>query len=659
MPFASAFAPSALTPTDQARDIALAQYANLRRQIPPLYIVLMLNAGALAFAYIGVAPRLLTMLIPGVLIAACIVRLIQWMMREDKALHDIDAALGQMRRTEILAGVVSVGFTFWALALDQYGNAFQHSHVAVFLAITVMGCIFCLTYLPRAAHIVCVIVFGAFLIHYLLVGNFEATSIAINVGLVGAVVLKVLRDSFIAFVQLQQSQRALVEERAQAQLLGEENARLAHSDPLTQLPNRRYFFARLDAVLARARPEDVFCIGVLDLDRFKPVNDSLGHAQGDRLLQEIGARLQRACGPEVTIARLGGDEFGIIVEADIEGAQAIGQSLCDLIQVPVNLRDSQVSVGCSGGLAAWPDAGQTAHDLFDRADFALYHAKKRARGSCARFSTELEHMIRSEQALESALQTANLGEEIALVYQPIVDSRSLEPVAVEALARWTSPALGPVPAEMLFATAERLGIARTITLTLFDKALEACASLPSSIRLSFNLAAPDIADAETISTLLARIATSGIDARRLTFEITETSLIEDFDTARAALEKLRTCGVELALDDFGTGYSSLSSLHLLPLSTVKIDRSFATRLDDPVGRRLVNAIRNLARSLNLDCVFEGIETDMQLMEATLAGFNFVQGYLIARPGALADVLDLQLLSGPGPQRRHAGGYNRP
>ncbi len=618
------------------------QFLRLRRQLPPMYLILTMNAATLAYTHSAVAPRWLAVWLPAALIALCLVRLVQWLRPlAETPVSDVFAAR-MLRRTEIMATMLSVGFVAWALAVDQYGGPEQHGHVTVFVAITVMGCIFCLTYLPRAAHNVCFIVLGVFLTYCLTRGTVTTAAMALNILMVGVVVLKVLRDSFESFTALEESRCALQHERAQAQRLAEENALLAHSDPLTLLPNRRYFFARLDALLSRADDARPFCIGVIDLDRFKPVNDMHGHVTGDRLLQVIGERLRSASGPDTIIARLGGDEFGLIIEGSLDLAEGIGKGICGLVQEPVPLGDIVVSVGCSGGLAPWPEAGASAHDLFDRADFALYHAKKARRGSIVRFSAELERIIRSEQALEAALQSADFARELNLVYQPIVTTRTLIMVGVEALARWVSPAVGPVPAELLFATAERLGMARTVTLALFERVLADLARLPPALRLSFNLAPADVTDPGTVAALIGMIESTGSDAGRLVFELTETSLVSDFDLARAALERLRACGAKIALDDFGTGYSSLSTLHMLPIDIIKIDRSFAVRLDEPDGRRLVNAIFNLTRSLSLECVFEGIETEMQLTEVTLAGFHYAQGYYIERPVALQAVLETSL-----------------
>lgn len=620
------------------RPLPVEQFLRLRRQLPPMYLILTMNAAALAYTHQAVAPPWLSAHVPLLLILACLVRTLQWMRPIDEVLLTEKLARQRLRRAEIMAPLFSVPFVTWALALDQYGNGDDHGHVTVFVAITVMGCIFCLSYLPRAAHLVCYVVLGVFLSYCLARGTVTMSSMALNILMVGMIVLKVLRDSFGSFTAVEDSRAALQHERAQAQHLVEENARLAQSDPLTGLPNRRYFFARLDSLLARGDPATPFTIGVIDLDRFKPVNDVHGHAQGDRLLQVIGERLRDASRPDAVIARLGGDEFGLIVEDSIEAAEAMGAELCQRVQEPVPLGNLMVSVGCSGGLAAWPEAGASAHDLFDRADFALYHAKKARRGSMVRFSSDLERIIRSEQALEAALQSADLRRELAMVYQPIVRTRGMTMVGVEALARWESPAIGAVPAEQLFATAERLGMARTVTLAAFERVLSDFARLPAGQRLSFNLAPTDIADPGTVMALIEQIESSGIDAERLVFEITETSLIGDFSAARAALERLRTCGAMIALDDFGTGYSSLSTLHMLPIDIIKIDRSFAARLDDAEGRRLIRAIFKLTRSLRLECVFEGIETEMQLMEATLAGFHYAQGYFIERPVALDSLL---------------------
>ena len=253
------------------RALPIEQFLRLRRQLPRMYLILAMNAATLAYTHNGMAPAWLAVYLPCVLIAICCIRLAQWL--RPIAEEGVTAAFAarMLRRTEVLASTLSVGFVSWALLLDQYGGANEHGHVTVFVAITVMGCIFCLTYLPKAAYTVCFVVLGVFLTYCIARGTLTLTAMAMNILMVGLVVLTVLRDSYKSFTTVLESRVALQRERLQAQRLAEENAKLAHSDALTGLPNRRYFFARLDAMLARADRAQPFCIGVFDLDRFKPI----------------------------------------------------------------------------------------------------------------------------------------------------------------------------------------------------------------------------------------------------------------------------------------------------------------------------------------------------------------------------------------------------
>jgi diguanylate cyclase (GGDEF)-like protein len=633
--------------------LSVAQYLRLREHIPPLYGLLSINAVVLAFTHRALAPSWLSVTMPALLVLACTIRMLVWMRPIDVRMLDPVIVAGRMRRTLFLAVGMAMAFVAWALVLDQYGGPYEHGHVAVFVSVTVLGCVFCLSFLPAAAIAVCVTVLGTFLLYSFWNGTEVLIAIAANIALVAVVILKVLRDSYASFVELEASQRDLDAERRQAQALGEENARLAQTDALTGMPNRRYFFSTLEDLLQRSGEGDMFSVGLIDLDRFKPVNDTHGHAHGDRLLQIIGSRMMGTCPADTTVARLGGDEFGLIVMGDARHAERVANAFCKAIREPARIGDIMVSVGCSAGMAVYPDTAASANLLFDRADFALYHAKNHRRGQCVLFSEELERLIRTEQALDAALQAAHLPSELSLVFQPIASTDDLEPVGVEALARWHSPRLGDVAPELLIASAERIGRARDVTVTLFDIALTALAQLPAPLRVTFNLSGNDICNPDTIDALLARMAASGCDPKRLLIEITESSLISEFDKANAALQRLRATGMRIALDDFGTGYSSLSSLHQLPLDMVKIDRSFAVRLDEAAGRRLITAIRHLARSLSLECVIEGIETENQLVSARLAGFSLAQGFYIARPMPLAAMLER--LAQPGPQMWSAAG----
>lgn len=619
-------------------DLPITQLASLQRKVPLLYVLVTVNAIALALVFRNLAPHVLTLYVPAALIIPGLVRMFYWLKIANRPLPDANTARIRLRRTSLVASLFTVAYLAWVLALDHFSTPTIHGQVMVFVALTLLGAVACLGYLIHTAHAVSLIVLATFVVHELVAGHTEFLALIVSMVVTVLFMLMAVRGSFDAFFELEASKNTLKLRQEVTEQLNEENRRLAHSDMLTGLPNRRFFFARLEEMLMRAEHVP-FCVGVLDLDGFKPVNDTFGHANGDRLLASIGSRLRELANHEGAIfARLGGDEFGLIVDGDEERARTVAAMMAAQIRRQVRLGEVRVSLGCSCGLASYPAGGDTANLLFDHADFALYYAKRHKRGACVHFSADFAQMIRSEQAIDMALQTADLDAELYLAFQPIVQPRDLRPIGVEALARWRSPVVGTVAPEVLIAGAERTGRAHSVTLTLFAKAVEALLRLPPPARLSFNLSATDLADPETLEALLRHMGALGADAARLVFEITETSLISDFASAKAGLERLRAGGAGVALDDFGTGYSSLSSLHQLPIDTLKIDRSFSARLHDVKGRRLLVAIRDLARSLSVDCVIEGIETELQLIEAGLADFTYVQGFYIARPGSLDEII---------------------
>ncbi|QDX25807.1 EAL domain-containing protein [Sphingomonas suaedae] len=623
-----------------ARPLPLAQYEQLRRQIPWLYGLLIANGISLAITHHHSTSILLTRWLPGVLIAAAFLRLVMWLRAPRAATLSERQAERRIAQTQILAFLMASAFIGWTIALDWSSNGIGRDHVAVAVAATMLSCLLCLMHVPKVAGMVAVSVVVPFFIYCLTLGSLSAIVVAANIALVAGVIVRVLGGSHRMFVDLIQSQQALSEERRQASRLSDENQLLAHTDSLTGLPNRRHFFARLDACLKRreANGQAPFCVGVLDLDRFKPVNDTFGHAMGDRLLGEIGRRLSVHAADDLLIARLGGDEFGVLIDGDGAIARRRVQALYDAVCAPMTIQDAVLRVGCSVGLASYPDAGRTAHALFDRSDYALYHAKSHERGHCVIFSREHEALIRDEHQLEAALRHADLDAELSLVFQPIYEARGIVLTGVEALARWQSPILGQVTPDRLVAMAERLGMINQVTLILFAKALTEMARLPREIGMNFNLSVHDIASPETVQELIRMIAASRIAPQRLTFEITETAVISDCAAARAVLGRLRYLGARIAMDDFGTGYSSLGMLHQIPLDLIKVDRSFAAGMTTPSGRAMIAAIRSLAQSLSLDCVIEGIENEAQLMEVSLLGCRYAQGYLLGRPVPMETLL---------------------
>jgi len=620
------------------------QLAELHKQIPTLYSLLSANACALAATHYPFAPLVLTLGLPGVLIAVCLVRAVRWWRMRPETISEAQAAR-QLQRTTVLTAIFSVAFVSWAIALNGYGGPYEQGHVAIFVAITVIACIFCLTHLPVAAFLVMGIVMSVFLFCCVASGNPVFLAIAVNTTFVTAVMVRVLSNNYRAFVQLVASQ-------AEANRLSDDNARLAHTDGLTGLPNRRYFFQRLDELIEESTANNTrFALAIFDLDRFKPINDTYGHNVGDRVLAETGRRLAAFASADVSVTRLGGDEFGVLVRSPGPPDEIVAfcDCICSALQKPVLIGDIRVVTGCSGGLAKFPRAGREANELFDRADYALYHSKEHRRGVSTLFSQEHEDAIRAERAVEAALSTADLVAEMEMHYQPILDTATGEIAFVEGLARWTSPTLGRVPPDRFIAAAERCGMIHTMTLLLLRKALADCVGLPPAIGLSFNLSAHDLASPETMVAILAAVRQSGLNPGRLTMELTETALMRDFDQAKASINALRALGVKIALDDFGTGYSSLNYVHRLPLDKIKIDRSFMADIDTDLGCSLVSTILDLCQNLGLDGIAEGVETDEQLEAAHRHGCRYIQGYIVGKPMPIADLLRVYCSASPAKQ----------
>ena len=604
--------------------LAQAQYGELQRQIPLLYALLGVNAVAVAFTHHGTAPLWLTLWIPSLLVTISAVRLFVWLKSSSAPVSEAQA-LHHLRRTTVLGALIALAYISWSLTLGQYGEGHQQTHVAIFIAITVIGCIFCLLHLPQAALTVTAIVTVPYLAFYVSPNDAVFTAIGLNILLVTLVMIRILLNSFDGFSKLIRTQ-------IETERLNREVTKLAHTDMLTGLPNRRHFFRQADASIERCRREGrPLALGVIDLDRFKAANDTFGHLFGDHLLEAVGTRLHEIFEGHGLLARLGGDEFAFIVEADESAVANLAGQACQLLAEPFLLDEVTVSIGASCGIASIRDISGTSRALYDGADYALYRTKSERRGFALFYSPEHERSIRSERAVEAALQVANLEAEMAVHLQPIarIDGEAI--CALEALARWTSPQLGPVRPDVFIPLAERAGIMHRLTLTLLGKALASLQRVPGDVQLSFNLSAHDITCSETILAIMSLVKRSGIDPTRLVMELTETAVVRDFPAAEASIRLLRSLGINIALDDFGTGQSSLSYLRRLPIDKVKIDRSFVAGAEDEAGRELLCAVVAFCKSMRMKCIAEGVEDMAQLQFLHAIGCEYFQGYLLARP----------------------------
>lgn len=620
-------------------EIAQAQYNELKTQIPSLYALLMVNAVAVAYTHYDAAPFYLTVGVLVPMLVLTTIRMVAW-LRARRITPGPEEAIRKMRQTVLLGSLMAVIYITWSLSLDGYGGPEERGHVALFIAITVIGCIFCLMNLPQAALAVMFIVTVPYLIHYMRQDQDVYIAIAMNIFLVCLVVLQVLISGYNGFCKLVRSQADLAAKQKETEQLNAENERLAQTDALTDLPNRRYFFNRVETLITEVEESGrEFAVGVIDLDRFKPVNDTYGHKAGDQLLMAVGHRLKSLDLTDVEICRLGGDEFGFLFMGKLEEAAKTGQEICDHVSAPYRIGDMNLSVGASCGIAFYPEAGKTAHALFDRSDYALYNSKTTSRGHTTVYSQEHEARIRSERAIEGALQNADFDKEFQVNFQPVVSLPGRTIVGFEALARWHSPVLDKIAPDQFIAVAERTGQINRLTLSLFDKAVRQIGELPGDLCLSFNLSAQDITSPETAKALLDTIERHGLNPKLITFEITETSVIGSYETAETCLQTLRSAGVKLALDDFGTGYSSLGYLHRLPIDCVKVDRSFVADIHEPVASGVITSIINLCRTMEMLCVVEGVENRNQLDLLAALRCNLVQGYHFARPLPFEDIVE--------------------
>jgi diguanylate cyclase (GGDEF)-like protein len=417
----------------------------------------------------------------------------------------------------------------------------------------------------------------------------------------------------------------------------------AFHDPLTGLANRALFTDRVEHGLAlHARELRPLAVVFCDLDDFKMVNDSFGHAVGDTVLAEVARRLQSCVRGGDTLARLGGDEFAILVEGDVDGVHALARRIIAAVSPPVvagrSSAPTAVSVGIAvvDGSAPTPDAPQ----LLARADLAMYAAKSAGRNRCVEWDAEIHALDADAALLRSDLANAVTSGEIGVAYQPICSLSSGEVVQVEALARWERRGHGSVPPATFIPVAVDTGLLAPLSDTVLETALRDLPALAAQhdndrLEVAVNLAPEQLIDRTLVERIVRLLAASGIEPSRLTLEITEERLVLDPEgIALSNLHALRAAGIALALDDFGTGYSGLSALHALPLTSVKIDRVFVADPDPERRRQFLRAIITLTRCLGLVAVAEGIETEEDLDVVHALGCDHAQGYLLGRPSLL-------------------------
>jgi len=421
---------------------------------------------------------------------------------------------------------------------------------------------------------------------------------------------------------------------------------LAFTDPLTKLPNRALFRQRLEEALAGARRDHrPFALFLMDLDHFKEINDTLGHRVGDLLLAQVAERLRQRLRQADMVARLGGDEFAVLLPGlDTRHAAMAAKLLLQALHDPFNVEEQNLSVGASVGIALYPDHGVDLHTLMQRADVAMY-AAKRVNDGFAFYDAKLDTHAPSRFTLLGELRQALERHEFRLFYQPKVNLASGEVTGVEALVRWKHPRDGLVLPDVFIPLMEQTGMLRALTPWMLDEALAQSHALTQqghALTVALNLSARDLLAPHLVETFAEQLEAHGVAASQIEIEITESTLMSERERAQDALARLAEMGIKIAIDDFGVGYSSLAYLRNLPVDTIKIDRSFVIGMgyqeDDAA---IVHTSVDLAHNLGLDVVAEGVESDDVLRRLHDLGCDAGQGNFISRP-LTADELQVWL-----------------
>jgi diguanylate cyclase (GGDEF)-like protein len=414
---------------------------------------------------------------------------------------------------------------------------------------------------------------------------------------------------------------------------------LAEHDVLTELPNRALFGTRLEVAIAQAqRTRQRVAVLFIDLDRFKNINDSLGHHIGDGLLRSVSRRLLKAVRSNDTVSRLGGDEFTVILNGVTNAAdvlRTVEERFFALLREPHEVSGVTLQVSCSVGVALYPEDGADIDTLMQNADSAMYQAKAAGRNLVKFFSADMAEHVRYRLSLEACLRTAIERNELRIAWQPCLDARTGMLTSVEGLLRWDSPTLGSVMPSQFIPVAEETRLIIPMGAWVIDEACRQIATWRErdglEISASVNVSAIQLRDPELVGVLARSLTKYRVLPQFLELEITETVLMDNAESYVAAIRAIRALGVKLSLDDFGTGYSSLSYLNRFPLDRLKIDRAFVhDMLDAPADLAIVKAIIDLGHELGLRVVAEGVESEHQADTLRGIGCDELQGFLFSQ-----------------------------
>lgn len=614
--------------------------ANLAHRLPLVYAVLIVDILVLSIRFINRAPAILAIFAPLALAAFAAWRAIYWMPRM-VVRRTKDVLIRDLGRMTVLGGYFALFLVAWTLLLYPYGDQGQQSLVQYVTAVTCYTAVLGLAHSPRTAGNIALAVMLPSTLYHIFQDHPNAWAVGIVQMLVTLLLLAVTNGYHRDFIRLEVSRRNLARRERETARLSEMNRRTAMLDPLTGALNRGALLAQLEQEL-RAAKAPVW-LALLDMDGFKHVNDTYGHAAGDAVLQAVAKRIAQLSSVRA-YGRLGGDEFAVVLAGglDEDEARDLMHRLSDSLRAPIRHNGVTLRLAASIGLSR-AERG-SVEDCLERSDEALYKAKDAGRGAgggvVELFTSADELAVRHRTAVTRCFNDCSLEDRLQLVYQPIIDVEGHTITGYEAFARWSPDGATWLGPDHFLSLAQATGRTGELTRLVLMRAL-AETTLAAGQELSINLSPRDVLREGTDEVLAEIIEQAGASPEHLMLEVTERALHHDPRRAARQLTRFRERGFRIALDDFGAGWSSLSHVRTLPLNRIKIDRGLAMTLgEDPGARAIAGTIVTLAWQMGLECTIEGIETERQYETARALGLRLMQGYYFGHPHPVSEIPEL-------------------
>lgn len=611
------------------------QYRILSRQLPTMYVLLLVNGVFLSLSVMGSVDWRHAVALPMIPFIAVCFRGVLWLRRLTKSKRPtVEKMRAKLRGTLIGAAVLPAAFSLWLIVLLFESSPMERAFLPLSNALTMITCAYCLLCVPIAALEIILIGTVPFALALIATNDMALSAAGINLLVVAALSARMVLTQYAQLSRIVDSRQQIAEERAVID-------KLAYTDVLTGLPNRRAFLSETQSPI---RPEagSGVAIVMIDLDGFKPINDTYGHATGDGLLIEAARRLSDSLPPSSMVARLGGDEFAVLLRNMANGtaAEIATEAMMASFAAPFSVGSQTFRVGASFGLAFDNTAATSFDDLLHRADMALYRAKLRATRKLCVFAPWMEDKVRRRTLIEQALADHEQAQRIRLSFQPIFDAGSLSVLGFEALARWDHPDFGVIDPSEFVTVAEQTGMSNILTERLFRKALEVATRWPEDQCLSFNLSAAELGSPRLPTILISLADEYGFDLKRLAVEVTETALMNDIPAAREALARLTARGAQVWLDDFGAGFASIGYLREMRFDAIKLDGALVGSIvESEQARALLAGVLYLCQAINTPVIAEMVETADQLALLRTMPIAKLQGFHLARPLPAEATLD--------------------